>query len=151
MRVVTATSVPPKAPQDYGAAGVTMREIFTAAMGAPTFSMRHFEVASGGQTLHHFHPWEHEVYILDGVGELLGEDGAHPFAAGDCCYTAPNELHQFRNTGALPLRFLCIIPNLPSAAAMEAPVRAVDSATEGATSCDVSDWRMAEAAASARA
>ncbi len=151
MRVVTATSVAPRAPEAYGAAGVIMREIFTAATGAPTFAMRHFEVAPGGQTLHHFHPWEHEVYILDGAGEVIGEDGAHPFAAGDCCYTAPNELHQFRNTGALPLRFLCIIPNSPSAAAMETPVRAVDSTTEGATSCDVSDWRMTEAAQPAHA
>jgi oxalate decarboxylase/phosphoglucose isomerase-like protein (cupin superfamily) len=24
---------------------------------------------------------------------------------------APNDLHQFRNTGPTPLRFLCLVPN----------------------------------------
>ncbi|MCA1725534.1 MAG: cupin domain-containing protein, partial [Thermomicrobia bacterium] len=44
------------------------------------------------------------------------------FRAGDSCYTAPNELHQFRNTGTTPLRFLCAIPNQPSAPS-ETPIR----------------------------
>ncbi|MGI8857630.1 MAG: cupin domain-containing protein, partial [Thermomicrobiales bacterium] len=58
-----------------------------------------------------------------GEGEIVGEAGAVPFRAGDSCYTAPNELHQFRNTGPTPLRFLCIIPNQPSAAPTDVPVR----------------------------
>ena len=147
MRVLTATDVAPLEPGAYGAAGVTMREIFTAATGAPTFAMRHFELAPGAASLRHFHPWEHQVYILEGSGELLGEDGTRPFRAGDCCYTAPNELHQFRNTGAGPLRFLCVIPNVPSAAAAATPVReGADGAAPSATSCDLSGWEAPEAA-----
>ncbi len=123
MRVVNATTVEPKAAATYGMPGVTLREIFTAETGAPTFALRHFEVAPGCAAHAHFHPWEHEVYILEGEGEIVGEDGVAPFRAGDCCYTAPNELHQFRNTGETPLRFLCVIPNRPSAPPSETPLR----------------------------
>ncbi len=147
MRVVRATDVTPKAPEEYGALGVTMREIFTAATGAPTFALRHFEVAPGAATLRHFHPWEHEVYILGGTGELIGEDGIRTFTAGDCCYTAPNELHQFRNTGATPLRFLCAIPNQPSVPPVEEPSPEEGAmATPATTKCDLSDWRVADPA-----
>jgi quercetin dioxygenase-like cupin family protein len=124
MRVVKTTEVAPKPMEEYGTEGVTLREVFTAETGAPTFTLRHFEVAVGCAAHSHFHPWEHEVYILDGEGEIVGETGAVPFRAGDSCYTAPNELHQFRNTGPTPLRFLCVIPNQPSAAPTDAPVRA---------------------------
>ncbi len=123
MRVIETMAVPPKPLGEYGSPGVTLREVFTAATGAPTFALRHFEVAVGCAAHSHFHPWEHEAYILEGKGEILGADGAVPFRAGDSCYTAPNELHQFRNTGATPLRFLCAIPNQPSAAPTETPVR----------------------------
>lgn len=123
MRVVKPTDVAPKPMGEYGMPGVTLREIFTAATGAPTFALRHFEVAVGSTAHSHFHPWEHEVYILEGEGEIVGADGAAPFRAGDCCYTAPNELHQFRNTGDTPLRFLCVIPNEPSVAPSETPVQ----------------------------
>jgi quercetin dioxygenase-like cupin family protein len=123
MRVVKTTTVAPKPMEAYGAPGVTLREVFTAETGAPTFALRHFEVAVGCAAHSHFHPWEHGVYILEGEGEIVGEAGAVPFRAGDSCYTAPNELHQFRNTGATPLRFLCVIPNQPSVAPTDTPVR----------------------------
>ncbi len=123
MRVVKTMDVPPQPVGEYGTSGVVLREIFTAATGAPTFALRHFEVAVGCAAHAHFHPWEHEVYILEGEGEIVGEDGAASFRAGDSCYTAPNELHQFRNTGTTTLRFLCAIPNQPSAALSETPIR----------------------------
>ena len=61
--------------------------------------MTYSVIEPGKTSSHHIHPWEHEVYILEGEGEIVGEEGAVSFRAGDCCYTAPNELHQFRNTG----------------------------------------------------
>ena len=132
MRVVQTMAVVPQPIGEYGTSGITLREIFTAATGTPTFALRHFEVAVGCAVHSHFHPWEHEAYILEGEGEIVGEDGATPFCAGDSCYTAPNELHQFRNTGTTPLRFLCAIPNQPSATSTETPVREGDPvATDG--------------------
>jgi quercetin dioxygenase-like cupin family protein len=35
----------------------------------------------------------------------------HPLQPGTVVFVAPNEVHQFRNTGAQMLRFLCLIPH----------------------------------------
>jgi quercetin dioxygenase-like cupin family protein len=73
--------------------------------------MRQFEVASGGFTPKHSHPYEHEVFVLEGEGTILEGDTVHPIRSGDIIYVAPDELHQFRNAGNGPLKFLCLVPN----------------------------------------
>ncbi|HMP80812.1 MAG TPA: cupin domain-containing protein [Pirellulaceae bacterium] len=78
---------------------------------APNFAMRQFEVEPGGFTPRHSHPYEHEVFVLAGRGEVFEGDLAHPIAAGDIVYVAPNEIHQFRNLGEESLKFLCLVPN----------------------------------------
>jgi quercetin dioxygenase-like cupin family protein len=94
-----------------GAVGCQVRWLVDDTDGAPNFAMRQFEVAPGGQTPKHQHPYEHEVYVLDGMGVVLEGDIEHPLAPGQSIYVAPNEVHQFRNTGKIPLRFLCMVPN----------------------------------------
>jgi len=102
------------------------------------------DVAADRETLRHFPPWEHEVSPLAGVGELIGEDDVHPMAAGNCCYTALNELHQLRNTASIPLWFLCMIPTMPMAAPADAPVREAGTAVFALeTSGDIHDVRAA--------
>jgi quercetin dioxygenase-like cupin family protein len=93
-----------------GARGVTMRVLIGAEQGAPTFVMRMFEVAPGGHTPMHAHDWEHEVFILDGEGELAAPDKRLPLRPGVAAMVAPGETHQFVNTGGSTLRFLCVIP-----------------------------------------
>jgi quercetin dioxygenase-like cupin family protein len=78
---------------------------------APNFAMRQFEVAPGGHTPRHSHPYEHEVFVLEGRGVVLEGNVPHPLRGGDVVYVRPDELHQFRNTGDLPLKFLCLVPN----------------------------------------
>ena len=56
-----------KAVTEAGAEGVTIRVLMGDNVGAPTFTMRHFEIAPGGRTPFHAHAWEHEVYILSGL------------------------------------------------------------------------------------
>jgi quercetin dioxygenase-like cupin family protein len=73
--------------------------------------MREFEVAPGGFTPRHEHPYEHEVYVLSGEGQVFSGDQPHPIRSGDVILVQPDETHQFRNTGSVPLRFLCLIPN----------------------------------------
>ncbi len=73
--------------------------------------MREFEVAPGGHTPKHFHDYEHEVYVLAGSGVVIDDDRERPLRAGDVVFVAPNDVHQFRNTGSEPMRFLCLIPN----------------------------------------
>ncbi|HEY5765719.1 MAG TPA: cupin domain-containing protein, partial [Candidatus Deferrimicrobiaceae bacterium] len=60
---------------DPDARGVTIRVLMGENVGAPTFTMRHFEVAPGGSTPYHSHPWEHEVYVLSGKGIARRPDG----------------------------------------------------------------------------
>ncbi len=94
-----------------GAVGCKVRWLVGEKDGAPNFAMREFEVATGGYTPRHFHSYEHEVYVLAGEGEVIEDDVAHPLRAGDVLLVEPDEVHQFRNTGQTPLKFLCLIPN----------------------------------------
>lgn len=94
-----------------GARGCTVRWLVGESDGAPNFAMRQFEVDAGGYTPKHSHPYEHEVFVLDGEGVVLEGDVEHPLRAGDVVFVRPDEVHQFRNTGKQPLRFLCMVPN----------------------------------------
>ncbi len=94
-----------------GAAGCHVRWLMDEKQGAPNFAMRQFEVAPGGYTPKHSHPYEHEVFVLEGSGVVLEGDEEHPLRAGDFVFVTPDEIHQFRNTGSVPLKFLCMVPN----------------------------------------
>ena len=93
-----------------GIQGVTMKLLVGKQDNAPTFAMRHFLVEPGGFTPMHQHPWEHEVLILSGEGEVESDTEVTSIASGDGLYIPSNELHQFRNTSTTPLEFLCIVP-----------------------------------------
>ena len=94
-----------------GSAGCSVRWLLGERDGTPNFAMRQFEVAPGGFTPRHSHPYEHEVFVLEGEGEVFEDAQPHPLRAGDVVFVKPDEVHQFRNTGGAPLKFLCLIPN----------------------------------------
>jgi len=94
-----------------GAEGCTVRWLVGARDGAPNFAMRQFEVAPGGHTPKHTHDYEHEVFVLEGAGVVIEGDTEHPLQAGDVVFVQPNDVHQFRNTGQQPMKFLCMVPN----------------------------------------
>ena len=100
-----------------GAERCTVRWLIDEKDGAPNFAMRQFEVAPGGFTPKHQHPYEHEVFVLEGSGVVLEGDREHRLEAGNVVYVAPNEVHQFRNTGDRPLKFLCLVPHTAAAKA----------------------------------
>ncbi len=93
-----------------GVPGVTVRWLWAAPDGAPTFALRLFEVESGAATPHHSHRHEHEVYILSGQALLRGRSQQRSLYPGDTVLVLPHDEHQFINTGREPLRFLCAIP-----------------------------------------
>lgn len=93
-----------------GARGCQVRWLIGQEHGAPNFAMRQFDVAVGGHTPCHRHPYEHEVFVLEGEGEVLGGDKQHRLQAGDVVLVQPDEVHQFRNVGTAPLKFLCLVP-----------------------------------------
>ena len=101
-----------------GSSGCQVRWLVDEEQGAPNFAMREFEVEPGGHTPRHFHPYEHEIYVLAGSGVILEGNQERPLNQGDVVLVEPDEVHQFRNTGDSPLKFLCLIPN----SAANAPV-----------------------------
>lgn len=111
MKVNHFTDAPSQAVEMPGATGCTVRWLLGPQEGAPNFSLRRFEVEPGGFTPKHQHPYEHEVFVLEGTGVVLEGDIEHPLVPGGVIYVAPNDLHQFKNTGTTPLKFLCMIPN----------------------------------------
>lgn len=96
---------------ETGASDVKVRWLITKDLGAPNFAMRLFEVAKGGYSPLHTHPWEHEVFVLEGEGVVFDGKKTTPFQPCDVVYVPPGEWHQFKNTGKQTLKFLCLIPN----------------------------------------
>lgn len=94
-----------------GAKGTKIRWLISKDDKAPNFAMRMFEVQPGGFTPYHSHPWEHEVFVVEGEGAFITETDEIPFKAGDAIFADPDMKHQFKNTGSTLMRFLCLIPH----------------------------------------
>ena len=94
-----------------GAPGVSIRWVIADNVNAPNFAMRIFEVEPGASTEYHQHPWEHEVFVLEGTATVRHKDGETVVEAGMCVYVEPNEIHCFENRGYSPAKFICVIPN----------------------------------------
>lgn len=92
-----------------GVQGVRMAVMVGRSDGAPHFALRSFRVEAGGHSPRHSHDYEHEVYIVEGSGEVLLGGAYRPIRGGDVVYVPANEEHQFR-AGGSGLRFLCVVP-----------------------------------------
>lgn len=92
-----------------GAAGVKMALMVGRSDGAPHFALRSFRVEPGGHSPRHAHDYEHEVFVVEGSGEVLLDGEYQPLKAGDVAYVPADEEHQFR-AGPNGLRFLCLVP-----------------------------------------
>ena len=82
-----------------GAAGCKVRWLVGEADAAPNFAMRQFELEPGGHTPRHFHPYEHEIFVLEGEGVIVDGDQQRPLRPGDVVLVSPDDVHQFRNVG----------------------------------------------------
>jgi quercetin dioxygenase-like cupin family protein len=82
--------------------GVRIKWVISEKDGAENFYMRVIEadVGAQGPPLHD-HPYEHEMYILEGQGVVLGEDSERSFKSGNVVFIPPNERHQLKFQGAL--------------------------------------------------
>lgn len=110
MKIKNLSEISPQIFDSDTAKGVQKWVLLSEDDGAPNFRMRLFEIAPDGFSPYHQHNYEHEVYILEGQGELVGEKERQAFSEGQAVIVLPNEWHQFRNTGTAPLKFICIIP-----------------------------------------
>ena len=127
MKVVHCEEIESAPVETEEAVGCRIRCLIGEPDGAPSFSMRQFEVSPGGYTPKHSHAHEHEVFVLEGTGVVVEGEVEHPLRRGTVVFVPPKALHQFRNTGAVPLEFLCLIPH---------PLRDMTGPCAAACGCD---------------
>ena len=109
MKIFHYQNIKPKDAEE-GASRLTVRWLNTKEIGAENFAMRIFEMEAGGFSPFHVHPWEHEVFILEGEGLAISEKDQRKFRAGDVIFIPPNEKHQLKNNGKKLAKILCLIP-----------------------------------------
>ncbi|MDP7029871.1 MAG: cupin domain-containing protein [Phycisphaerales bacterium] len=90
--------------------GVAMQMMVGREDAAPNFAMRHFVVAPGGHTPLHQHPWEHEVYVVEGHLQAECNGERRSVSAGDVLLVPSGSMHQFVNSSDADARFLCLVP-----------------------------------------
>ena len=93
------------------APGVSIRWVIDEEKdGAPVYALRVIEVAPGGHTPDHTHPFEHENFIMEGQGRVQIAGKWFEVTVGDIVFVPPNTQHTYVNTGDEPFKFLCGIP-----------------------------------------
>ena len=107
----TTDNVEKKIANTDGAKGAGLRWVLGPEDKMPNFYLRVVEVEPGGCTMHHEHPYEHQVFILEGTCELVGNDKSITMEKGDAGYVEPGEIHQFRNAGQGMMKMICCIPS----------------------------------------
>ncbi|MCW4016989.1 MAG: cupin domain-containing protein [Candidatus Bathyarchaeota archaeon] len=93
-----------------GSSKLNIRWLITKEMGAENFAMRLFEMEAGGHSPLHSHNWEHEVFILEGEGLVVGGEEEKKFKAGDVIFIPSNQTHQLKNNSSKTCKFLCFVP-----------------------------------------
>lgn len=101
----------PKIDMTAGGAVNTKKQIAVGPeQGWEDYVMRIMTVGIGGSSPEHAHNWPHINYVISGVGTLVMDGEVHLLETGACAYIPSNVLHCFRNTGEVPLEFICIVP-----------------------------------------
>ena len=93
-----------------GAEKTWIQWLITKEHGAANYAMRLFTIEPSGKIPRHQHPWEHEIFILEGSGIIGCCDEKKEVKEGDFLYIEPDVPHWYKNNGNKPWKFLCIIP-----------------------------------------
>ncbi|HLW58925.1 MAG TPA: cupin domain-containing protein [bacterium] len=104
--------VPAETPE--GMPGVRIHWVIDKTRGAENFAMRVFEVAPGASTPYHHHWYEQEMYFLEGEGVAVSPQGEQLLTPGNVLWVQPEEPHAIRNTGSVPMKFICCVPTKKS-------------------------------------
>jgi quercetin dioxygenase-like cupin family protein len=106
MRIISYREV--EAKEAEGSSKLKIRWLNTE--GSRNFAVRHIEIEPDGYSPYHSHPWEHEIFVLEGNGTAVGEKGVESISGGDLISIPGGEIHQIKNTGKSALEILCMIP-----------------------------------------
>jgi len=110
MPIKNVFDLKPEVVEMDGARDVGMRLMLSEADGAPNFNLRVFDVQPGGNTPKHSHPYEHEIFILEGKGEMLLEGEMRKIAGYDTILIPASTEHTIVNNSDSLLRLICLIP-----------------------------------------
>lgn len=95
-----------------GMPGVKASILISELDGAPNFSMRLFELEPSSVIPPHKHPWEHEIFVIEGEGEIRVGGQLLKVREGEAVYIPPGVEHSYKNQSRdKPFKFLCIVPN----------------------------------------
>ena len=81
--------------------------------GPFNFYMRLFTMEPGSHIKGHYHPWEHEIFIVSGGGRVRIGGKTYEVGEGSFLYIPPNAEHEYW-AGPEGMRFLCMIPRGPT-------------------------------------
>ncbi len=90
--------------------GVTIRWLIKEEDGAQNYAMRYFEMEPGAAIPEHHHPWEHEIYFLQGKCLVSEGKEEHVAEKDTAVFIRPNLPHSYKNIGEEKVAFICIIP-----------------------------------------
>ena len=110
MIVAAKDETPSKKVTAPGFEGASMQALVGPEQGWEGYVMRLVTVEGGGHTSRHAHPWPHINYVAKGEGVLFLEGEEHPLKEGSYAYVPSDAEHQFLNSGAEKLEFICIVP-----------------------------------------
>ena len=111
MKRVHYTEIPPIEMNNDMVKNVTGRVLLGSEDGTPNFCMRRFDLGAGGYAPEHSHDWEHEIYVLEGKGQVMIDGTDHDVNAGTAVFVLPNVSHQVKNPSEGTFSFLCLVPS----------------------------------------
>lgn len=88
----------------------SMKALISSEEGWKDHVMRVVALEKEGYSPKHQHPWPHINYVIEGEGEIEIGGVIHPVSSGSYAFVPGDTLHQFRNRGEKPFRFICIVP-----------------------------------------
>ena len=90
--------------------GNTTTPVATPSVGATELLVVRQEQAPGGANPMHAKSTEAVIYVLDGVVHVATETTTSLLSAGDAAVVPSGTLHQYRNAGEAPARWLVLTP-----------------------------------------
>jgi quercetin dioxygenase-like cupin family protein len=112
MKFVRSQDVPADIVREPGAKQATIKRLIDTTDGADRFVLSLFELFPNGSTPSHYHDWEHEVFVLSGVLQLVlpAENRTIDLLPGDVVFIPRGEPHGFISGADENCRFLVVAP-----------------------------------------
>ncbi len=91
--------------------GAVLKEFFNPATEKMDlrYSFAHAEIAPGSITKWHTLDRSEVYYILEGKALMYIDDETSSLSPGSCVYIPPKARQRIENTGAEPIKFICIV------------------------------------------